>query len=58
MAVFFSYFAPLAQPVEQLPFKQKVTGSNPVRRTIKRPRAAFFIVCVEKPWKKNTCLFG
>ncbi len=32
-------FAPIAQLVEQLPFKEKVTGSNPVgrtRRTLKR----------------------
>ncbi len=27
-------FAPIAQLVEQLPFKQKVAGSNPAGRTI------------------------
>jgi hypothetical protein len=27
-------YAPIAQPVEQLPFKQKVPGSNPGGRTI------------------------
>jgi hypothetical protein len=28
-----SKFAPIAQPVEQLPFKEKVPGSNPGGRT-------------------------
>lgn len=28
-----TYFALLAQLVEQLPFKEKVAGSNPARRT-------------------------
>jgi hypothetical protein len=30
----FCLIALLAQLVEQLPFKEKVTGSNPVRRTV------------------------
>ena len=33
MDFIFYYFALLAQLAEQLPFKEKVTGSNPVQRT-------------------------
>lgn len=39
MAYFYSHFvirAPIAQLVEQLPFKQMVAGSNPAGRTIPR----------------------
>lgn len=30
-------FAPIAQSVEQLPFKEKVLGSNPSGRTQNKP---------------------
>ena len=30
----FSHLPPIAQPVEQLPFKEKVAGSIPAGRTI------------------------
>lgn len=39
MIIFFS-FALIAQSVEQLPFKQKVAGSNPAGRTFSRLSSA------------------
>ena len=49
---------PVAQPAEQLPFKQWVRGSNPRRVTRKSLRAAmvlrlFFCICVQKMPLKN-----
>ena len=41
MDFIFYYFALLAQLAEQLPFKEKVTGSNPVQRT----KLDFVIFC-------------
>ena len=53
-------FDPLAQPVEQLPFKQWVRGSSPRRVTIKRkmrlhlPLFCLQIYCIGINWLLNT----
>ena len=38
----FSHLPPIAQPVEQLPFKEKVVGSIPTGRTKCQPQTESF----------------
>ncbi len=48
--------APIAQPVEQLPFKEKVVGSIPTGRTnIKDPKLWVFYICAPKQHISMCC---